>query len=810
MEIIKAEGGVIMRPRIERLKQRYLEAKPHLDIERAVLVTKAYRENEDKPIVLRSAKALETVLLEMSIQIHPDEFIVGDIAKLPRSVNIFPEVCGGWLEKELDLLRTRSWDPLIVSEEDKHVLRTEVFPYWRGKSVDERVFTMLPKETKDLCYADPEAYPPSGTAILQNRNQTTSYVGNVYPNYKTVLQKGFNGIIAEVQERLEQLDPAQPKDLEKIHFLQAVLCTSRAAIAFARRYAEEAGRLSQKERDPQRKRELNKIAEIARTVPGSPARTYHEALQCLWFIHLITRLSMNGNAFALGRLDQLLFPYYQSDLASGELSREDALELLECFFVKVASVNILRATSDAKFFGGYAIWNLITLGGQTRDGKDATNEISYLCLEAMQELQLPQPDIVIRLHGTTPREFYLQSIKLLRLGLGHPKYQSDEIIVPYMLERGIPLDEAREYVLTACVEARPEKEGNYLTAIYLNLGAPLELVFNRGVLKFNQRKIGIDTGDPLTFMDFNQFREAYQKQLAHLCRHAAIASGVADIAKREMLAAPFLSSMRGDCIDRAQDLWKYGASYNDGGGYWSAVGVADSANSLAAVKKLVFEEKKITLQQLKEAMDKDFEGFEPLRQMLLNRAPKWGNDDDYVDSLAEWVLYTFAEECHKYRNGLGAKYQPEVTTLTANIPFGTVLGALPSGRKAGMPLTDGISPEPNSEKIGVIGAIRSASKLFRMAKIVGTLHNMKFSPFLLQDDRGMENFVSLLKTYLVDYKGWHSQFNVVSAQMLKDAQRHPENYPHLIVKVAGYSAYFAELDRSLQDEIIARTEYACI
>jgi formate C-acetyltransferase len=799
-----------MLQRIEKLKQKYLESKPHLDIERGVLLTKAYQENEDKPVVLRSARGLEKILSEMSIRIHPDELIVGDIAKIPRSVNIFPEVCGGWLEKELDTLSSRSWDPLIVREEDKRILREEIFPYWRGKSVDERVFATLQKETKGLCYADPEVYPPAGTAILQNRNQTTSYVGNVYPNYKNVLWKGFKGIIADAQKRLESLDPTNPKDIEKIQFLESVLITSNAAIEFANRYSKEAKRLAEQEKDSKRKQELLKIVEITEWVPANPARSYHEALQSLWFVHLITRLSMNGNAFALGRLDQLLFPFYQKDLKEGKLNKEEAVELLECFYIKVASVNILRATSDAKFFGGYAIWNLITLGGQTKDGKEATNEISYMCLEAMQELQLPQPDIVIRLHNGTPHDFYLQSIKLLRLGLGHPKYQSDEIIIPYMLERGVPLDEAREYVLTACVEARPEKEGNYLTAIYLNLGAPMELIFHRGVLKFNNRKIGLDTGDPEAFSSFEEVKEAYHKQLEYLSRHAAIASGVADVTKRELLAAPFLSSMREDCIERAQDLWKYGASYNDGGGYWSAVGVADSANSLAAIKKLVFEEKKISMKELKEALDKNFEGYEPLRQMLINRAPKWGNDDDYVDSLGEWVLYTFAAECHKYRNGLGAKYQPEVTTLTANIPFGTVLGALPSGRKSGMPLTDGISPEPNSEKNGVIGAIKSASKLFRMAKIIGTLHNMKFSPFLLQDDRGMENFASLLKTYLVDYKGWHSQFNVISAQTLKDAQKHPENYPHLIIKVAGYSAYFAELDRSLQDEIIARTEYACI
>jgi len=798
-----------MEPRLEALKQKYLESKPHLDAERAVLLTKAYRENEDKPVIIKSAKGLEKILKEMSIQIHPGELIVGDIAKTPRSVNIFPEVCGGWLEKELETLSSRSWDPLIVREEDKRLLREEVFPYWRGKSVDERVFAALPKETKELCYADPEAYPPAGTAILQNRNQTTSYVGNVDPSYKNVLQKGFHGIIEDTRKRLKHLDPAKPEDLEKIRFLEAVMITSQAAIEFGNRYSKEAERLAKLENDPQRKEELQKIAEITRHVPAYPARNYYEALQALWFVHLITRLTMNGNAFALGRLDQLLYPFYQKDLDEGKLTKKVALELLECFYIKVASVNILRATSDAKFFGGYAIWNLITLGGQTKDGNDATNEISYMCLDAMQELQLPQPDLAIRLHSGTPHDFYIRSAKLLRLGLGHPKYQSDEIIIPYMLERGVPLAEARDYVLTSCVEARPEKEGNYLTAVYLNLGAPVELIFNRGALKFNGRKIGLDTGDPEAFSNFDQVKEAYKKQLEYLCRHAAVASGTADVTKRELLAAPFISSMREDCIERAQDLWKHGAAYNDGGGYWSAVGVADSTNSLAAIKKLVFEEKKVSMKDLKKAIDNNFEGFESLRQMLMNRAPKWGNDDDEVDSLGEWVLSTFASECYKYRNGLGAKYQPEVTTLTANIPFGSVLGALPSGRKAGMPLTDGISPEPNSEKNGVTGAIKSASKLFRMAKIVGTLHNMKFSPFLLQDDRGLENFSALLKSYLIDMKGWHSQFNVISAETLKDAQNHPENFPHLIVKVAGYSAYFAELDRTLQDEIIARTEYAC-
>lgn len=799
-----------MKPRIEALKNEFLKAKPHLDVERAQFYTLGYRSNENKPIVIRVAKALAEILKGIKIGIHDNEIIVGDISKIARSVNIFPEVCGGWLEHELETLTTRDWDPLIVQQEDKRILKELVFPFWRGRSVDERVFASLPVETKNLCYADPEAYPPAGTAILQNRNQTTSYVGNVHPNYRAVLQKGFSGIIEEVENRIESLDPTEIKNLEKIDFLNAVLITSKAAVHFANRYAAEAERMATSEKNEARKHELEEIAAVTRRVPEHPAKTFREALQSLWFVHLITRLSMNGNAFALGRLDQLLYPYYQEETSSGALDREEALELLECFYLKVASVNILRATSDAKFFGGFAIWNLITLGGQTKEGKDATNEVSYLCLDAMQELQIPQPDMVIRLHNGTPHDFYLKSVELLKLGLGHPKYQSDEIIIPYMQERGVPLEEARDYVLTACVEARPEKEGNFLTAVYLNLGAPLELVFNDGTLRYNNKKIGVDTPDPESLTSFDEFQQAYHKQLAYLCRHAAIASGVADVAKRELLAAPFLSSMREDCIARGQDLWKYGAAYNDGGGYWSAVGVADSANSLAAVKRLVFEEKKVGMHQLKEALEKNFEGEEVLRQMLMNRAPKWGNDDDYVDSLGQWVLDTFAQECNKYRNGLGAKYQPEVTTLTANIPFGTVLGALPSGRRAGMPLTDGISPEPNSERTGVVGAVKSAAKLFRTSNIIGTLHNMKFSPLLLQDERGMENFIALLKSYMVDLKGWHSQFNVINAAMLKDAQEHPENYPHLIVKVAGYSAYFAELDKSVQDEIIGRTEYACV
>jgi len=796
-----------MTPRVEKLKEVFQSGKPHLDVERAYFYTQAYKENEDQPVVLKTALGLERVLKGISLKIHPHELIVGDISKTPRSVNIFPEVCGGWLEKELESLPTRDWDPLILTQEDQRILKEEVFPYWRGRSVDERVFATLPKETKELCYADPDAYPPAGTAILQNRNQTTSYVGNVYPNYKTVLRKGFNGIVKDVKARLKALDPAKPEDLEKISFLKAVLITSNAAMNFAKRYAKEAKKLSESEKDPGRKAELEHIAQVCQQVPANPARTYHEALQALWFVHLITRLTMNGNAFALGRLDQLLNPYYQLDLQEGLLTDEQALELLECFYLKVASVNILRATSDAKFFGGFAIWNLITLGGLKADGKDATNRISFMCLEAMQDLQIPQPDLCLRLHGGTPPEFYKRSVELLRLGLGHPKYQSDEIIIPYMLERGVPLHEAREYVLTACVEARPEKEGNYLTAVYLNLGAPLEFMFTGGVLRYNDRKVGLDTGNITDFSSFDQIEEAYQKQFAHLCYHASVASGVADVAKREMLAAPFISSMREDCVEAAQDLWKYGAAYNDGGGYWSAVGVADATNSLAVIKKLVFEDRKVSLKELKAALDGNFEGQEKLRQMLMNRAPKWGNDDDYVDSIGEWLMFTFAQECHKYRNGLGAKYQPEVTTLTANIPFGTVIGALPNGRKAGVPLTDGISPEPNSERDGAVGAIKSASKLFRSPIIVGTLHNMKFSPLLLQDDRGIENFVALLKSYLVDLKGWHSQFNVINAQTLKDAQEHPENYPSLIVKVAGYSAYFAELDKSVQDEIIARTEY---
>ncbi len=796
-----------MTPRIKKLRQEFLASKPHLDVERAYFYTQAYKDNEDKPVVLKTALGLERVLKGISLKIHPHELIVGDISKIPRSVNIFPEVCGGWLEKELESLASRDWDPLIVTEEDKRILKEEVFPYWRGRSVDERVFATLPEETKELCYADPDVYPPAGTAILQNRNQTTSYVGNVYPNYKTVLRKGFKGIVKDVKKRLKALDPADTRDLEKIFFLKAVLITSEAAMGFAKRYAKEAKKMSEAEKAPERKAELERIAEVTQWVPANPARNFHEALQSLWFVHLVTRLSMNGNAFALGRLDQLLNLYYQLDLEQGVLTQEQALELLECFYIKVASVNILRATSDAKFFGGFAIWNLITLGGLAADGKDATNEMSYMCLEAMQELQLPQPDLCLRLHGGTPQDFYKRSVELLKLGLGHPKYQSDEIIVPYMLERGVPLHEAREYVLTACVEARPEKEGNYLTAVYLNLGAPLEFMFNEGVLRYNGRKVGLETGNPEDFKSFDQLKEAYHEQFAYLCYHAAVASGTADVAKREMLAAPFISSMREDCIEAAQDLWKYGAAYNDGGGYWSAVGVADAVNSLAAIKKLVFEEKKLSMKELKKALDKNFEGHEKLRQVLINRAPKWGNDDDYVDSLGKWLMLTFAQECHKYRNGLDAKYQPEVTTLTANIPFGTVLGALPNGRKAGVPLTDGISPEPNSERDGVIGAIKSASKLFQSPKIVGTLHNMKFSPLLLQDERGVDNFVALLKSYLIDFKAWHSQFNVINAQTLKDAQMNPENYPNLIVKVAGYSAYFAELDKSVQNEIIARTEY---
>lgn len=826
-------------PRISRLVDNLFAKMPEIESARAILLTESYRQTENEPIVLRRAKAFRHILKHIPIIIRDEELIVGSSTIAPRGCQTYPEFSYEWLESEFDTVAIRTADPFFISEKTKRELK-EADAYWKGKTTSELATS----------YMAPEAQKAIEHNIFTPGNYFYNGVGHVTVNYGKVLAVGYEGIIEEAKAELASCRPGDANYAKKSRFLEAVIISCEAVIEYANRYAALANELAASCGDAARREELSAISRNCSRVPAKGAQSFWEACQSFWFVQQLLQLESSGHSISPGRFDQYMYPYYEKDVQLGRVTRKFAQELMDCIWVKLNDLNKCRDAASAEGFAGYSLFQNLIAGGQDAEGKDATNDLSFMCINASMHVLLPQPSFSVRVWNGSPHEFLIRAAELTRTGVGLPAYYNDEVIIPSLMNRGLTLADARDYNIIGCVE--PQKAGKtegWHDAAFFNMCRPLELVFSNGVDKGEQ--ISIKTGEVENFKTFEEFYDAYKAQMNYNIELLVNADNAIDVAHAERCPLPFLSCMVDDCMKRGKSVQEGGAVYNFTGP--QGFGVANMADSLYAIKKLVFDEKKVTLAEFKRALAANYgRGVSPeeaqrvtvevvknlraagkpvgeeqiaavLAQVLagsvspedkkrydellelIEAIPKFGNDVDEVDAFARDVAYTYTRPLQDFKNPRGGTFQAGLYPVSANVPLGAQTGATPDGRLAGKPVADGVSPSAGKDTHGPTAAANSVSRLDHYIASNGTLFNQKFHPSALAGRTGLENFVALIRSYF-DQKGSHMQFNVVTRETLIDAQKHPENYKHLVVRVAGYSALFTTLSRSLQDDIINRTE----
>ncbi len=828
--------------RIQRLIDNLYEKMPEIESARGILVTESYKQTENLPIIKRRSAAFAHILRNIPIVIRSSELIVGSATVAPRGCQVFPEYSYEWLEAELDTVETRAADPFYVSEKTKAELR-EIYPWWHGKTCS------------DLARANmaPEAYAAfTEHNIFTPGNYFYNGIGHVCVQYDKVLKIGYRGIINEANRAIDALDVSDPEYIDRYNFLTAVIESCEAVIEYARRYSRLAREHAASATCPVRKKEYERIAQNCARVPEFGATTFHEACQSFWFVQLLLQVESSGHSISPGRFDQYMYPYYKADLDAGRITREEAQELIDCIWVKFNDINKVRDAVSADGFAGYGMFQNLIVGGQNIYGMDATNDLSYMCLEAAMHVPLPQPSISIRVWNGSPEDLLLKAAALTRLGTGLPAYYNDEIIIPSIMARGLTLEDARDYCIIGCVEPqKPGKTDGWHDAAFFNMCRPLELVFSNGMDK--GKKIGPDTGDVAEMQTFDEFYSAYKTQQAYMVKLLVNANNAIDAAHAKRCPLPFQSCMVDDCIGRGKSLQEGGAVYNFTGP--QGFGIANNTDGLIAVKQLVFDEKRVTMSELREALKANFgygisgpaaervtteiaielakEGIEitpmaietiyrevttlesldesararykEIKRLIDEECPKYGNDIYDVDMFARDVANTYTKEVEKYRNVRGGIFQAGLYPVSANVPLGGTTGATPDGRLAYTPLADGIGPASGRDVKGPTATANSVAKLEQCVASNGTLLNQKFHPSALEGMSGLTKFVALIRSYF-DQKGMHMQFNVVTRETLLDAQAHPEKYKTLVVRVAGYSALFTTLSKSLQDDIINRTQ----
>ena len=825
-------------PRIDILKKALFANKPRIEADRAVLLTESYKATENLPIVERRARAFSHILHNLPVTIRDNELVVGSATVMPRSAQTFPEFSFSWLEEEFDTISTRSADPFEISDDTKARLH-EAYKYWGGKT------------TSDLAtsFMVPEAAKAIEHNIFTVGNYFYNGVGHVTADYGKVLKVGFKGIMQQAAKELGSLCVTLADYNSRASFLKSVIISAQAAIDFAHRYAAKAEELAASCADSVRKAELQAIAANCRNVPENGAKSFYEACQAFWFVQLLIQIESSGHSISPGRFDQYMYPYYKADLDSGKITREYAQELIDCIWIKLNDLSKVRDHASAAGFAGYSMFQNLICGGQDSEGVDATNDLSFMCITASLHTMLPQPSLSMRVWNGTPHDLIVWAAKLTRTGIGLPAYYNDEVIVPALVSRGLTMADARDYNIIGCVE--PQKSGKtdgWHDAAFFNMCRPLELVFTNGYE--NGELVTIETGDINDMKSFDDFFKAYKKQMKYCIALMVNADNAVDMAHMQRAPLPFLSSMIEDCIGRGKSVQEGGAVYNFTGP--QGFGIANVADSLFTIKKLVFEQGKFTLAELRAALDANFgkaknsDGASEItvgivkalaakgtqvseeqiaeiykavngsasgvtdsryQQILdeIDNLDKFGNDIDEVDILAREAAYSYTRPVEKYTNPRGGTYQAGLYPVSANVPLGAQTGATPDGRYAFTPVADGVSPSAGKDVCGPTASANSVSKLDHGIASNGTLFNMKFHPSALEGDSGIESFVALIRGFF-DRKGSHVQFNVVSRETLIDAQKHPENYQGLVVRVAGYSAMFTTLSKSLQDDIINRTQ----
>ena len=826
-------------PRIQKLVDALYEHMPVIESARAKLITESYKETEGEPIITRRAKAFAHILHNIPIIIRDNELIVGSSTIAPRGCQTFPEFSYEWLEAELDTVATRTADPFEIAEETKAELK-EADKYWKGKTTSELATS----------YMAPEAIKAIEHNIFTPGNYFYNGVGHVTVKYWEVLETGFEGIMEKAQKELDGCSVGDGNYARKSHFLEAVILSCKAVIDYAGRYAKLAQEMAAQTSDPVRKQELFVIAENCSRVPAKGAQNFYEACQSFWFVQQLLQVESSGHSISPGRFDQYMYPYYKKDMEAGTITREFAQELMDCIWVKLNDLNKCRDAASAEGFAGYSLFQNLIAGGQNKEGEDVTNDLSIMCIQASMHVHLPAPSLSVRVWNGSPHEFLIKAAELTRTGIGLPAYYNDEVIIPALQNRGLSLEDAREYNIIGCVE--PQKAGKtegWHDAAFFNMCRPLELVFSNGMDKGEM--VGIPTGDVTQMKTFDEFFDAYKKQMEYCISLLVNADNAIDVAHAERCPLPFLSCMIDDCLKEGKSVQEGGAVYNFTGP--QGFGIANMADGLFAIRKLVYEDKKVSMKELKEALAwnydkgldaqsagdmtemimkamqkagrnvdastaegllKTFMGMKPGEQKtqrfkeihdMIDEVPKFGNDIPEVDYFAREVAYTYSKPLQKYNNPRGGKFQAGLYPVSANVPLGGQTGATPDGRYAHTPVADGVSPSAGKDVKGPTAAATSVSRLDHFIVSNGTLLNQKFHPSALSGREGLEKFVALIRGYF-DQKGMHMQFNVVDRQTLLDAQEHPEKYKHLVVRVAGYSALFTTLSRSLQDDIIRRTE----
>jgi formate C-acetyltransferase len=779
-----------MNERIERLRDRSIHSEPEVFAERAVLMTESYQQTDSHSPPMRRALALKYLLENMTIVIHGDELIVGEKTPRYRGSPLYPELYCMSLE-ELDSIEKREHAPFKTSERTKGVLSETVIPYWKNRTMYDRIMAVMDEAWKRALEND-----------VFSEYMISRAPGHVNLDEK-VLTRGLTGLKENVIDSLNHLDDASPYCYRKFQELKAMEVAIDAAITFAERHAQKALELAEVESDPKRSEELGKIAEVCRHVPAHPARTFHEALQSIWFVHLITLLEVNNWAIGPGRFDLYMLPFYQRDLENGVITRDEAKELLECLWVKFN--NTVAPAKETKTAGMSATYNdfaLLNIGGLNAEGLDAVNELSYLLLDVIKEMRLIQPNSIVLISEKTQREFVIKVMEVVREGFGQPAIFNADLVIQELLNKGKTLIDARLGGPNGCVTVNACGKENMASSGYCNWVKILEITLNNGVNPFTGDRVGVQTGNPSEFKSFDQLIQAYRTQLEHFIDIKVKGNNLIDMMYAEEMPVPFLSVLVEDCIQKGKDFHGGGARYNMS--YIQGVGLGSLTDSFAAIKKVVFDEKKIPLDDLIEAMNHDFAGHERLRQMLLNKVPKYGNNHAYTDRIMKSLVDLYYETVNDRPSSRGGRYGINLLPTTVHVYFGSVCGATPDGRAAGKPLSDGISPVQGADREGPTSVIHSAAKMDQ-GRFCGTLLNQKFSPQALKSFEDLNKLASLVKTYF-KLNGHHIQFNVIDTDTLKKAQQNSEEYRNLIVRVAGYSDYFVNLSKDLQDEIISRTE----
>ena len=789
--------------RMKEFREEVLDEKPYIDAQRAILATLAYKENLNQPRVMVRAKMLEKVLDNMSIYIEDKSLLAGNQATKNRNAPIFPEYTMEFVMNELDQFEKRDGDVFYITEKTKEQLR-EIAPFWQNNNLRARGEALLPEEVRVFME----------TGVFGMEGKLNAGDAHLAVNYERILKDGLRGYEKRVKECKATLDLTNPDNIDKYCFYNAVLIVLEAVRNFANRYSVLAKDLAEKELNQERKIELLQISRICSKVPYEPAETFQEAVQSVWFIQLILQIESNGHSLSYGRFDQYMYPYYDRDIKNGTIKKSEALELLTCLWIKTLTINKVRSQAHTLSSAGSPMYQNVTIAGQTTDKKDAVNDLSFLVLKSVAQTRLTQPNLTVRYHKNINKHFLDECIEVMRLGFGMPALNNDEIIIPSFMDWGVKEEDAYNYSAIGCVEtAVPGKWGYRCTGMsYINFPRMLLCTMNNGVDLTSNKRFTKGYGYFTEMESYEELLKAWDKTIREITRYSVIVENVIDKASERDVPDILCSALTDDCIARGKTIKEGGAVYDFISGL--QVGIANMADCLAAIKKLVYEEKKITRQELWNAILDDFSSPEnkKIQEMLIREAPKYGNDDDYVDQLIVEAYDSYIEEIEKYpntrynRGPIGGIRYAGTSSISANVGQGMSTMATPDGRNAFEPLAEGCSPAHNSDKNGPTAVFKSVSKL-RTNKITGgVLLNQKMTPQMLSTEENRQKLELLIKTFFNRLHGYHVQYNIVSKNTLIDAQKHPENHKDLIVRVAGYSAFFNVLSKKTQDDIIGRTE----